>query len=191
MSDINASLRVVNMEYEMYNDGLYFLEQAEKEKNFGDKQRCYRFAIVSFASSFEAFINARLKAKLTIDLTIVKDGKTILDFLINGFSLNNKTVPNELKTIKRKIELLEKLYGVSGQLINSVNFNKFNDEIILLRNSIVHYSHGNFTNVYQQQIDNAALNVSQLFIDTISSFVQVLQIDYPSYFSNKNYIPIE
>lgn len=179
-------IRVVNMAHEMYNDGLYFYEKANKETNFGDIQRCYRFAIVSFASSFEAFINAQLKSKLEEDTTVVNNGANILNFLINGGEL-----PYEIRNIHKKIKILQQLYNVNNQLINSAVFKKFNNEVILLRNGIVHYSYNNFTNVYQNKINIAASSGAQLLRDTINDFVNTLQIDFPSYYHKQNYEPIE
>ncbi|MCH7322898.1 hypothetical protein LZ480_13535 [Solibacillus sp. MA9] len=179
-------IRPVSMAHEMYNDGLYFYEKAKEETNFGDVQRCYRFAIVSFASSFEAFINAQLKSKLEVNVTTIPNGANILNFLING-----GRPPEEIGSIHKKIKILEQLYNVNNQLINSSVFKKFYNEIIVLRNAIVHYSSDKFTSVYQNQINIAVSDGAKLLTDTIRHFVNILPIKFPPYYSNQMYKPIE
>lgn len=150
------------MAYEMYNDGLYFCEQAMIEDTWGDKNRCYRFAIVSFASSFEAFINLFIKKKLEEEKNKIVNGEEIYNFLEGA--ANRK--PKELANIYNKVTLLEKLYDIEkDNLIESQEFKRFKDEIIDIRNKIVHYSYGNFSVIYADKISNAAFNGAKLLRD--------------------------
>ena len=178
--------RVVNMEHEMYNDGLFFYEDSLKQGDFGDQQRCERFAVVSFASSFEAFLNARLKSKLEANPSVVQNGPDILDFLVNGFA-NTKKIPRELTSIRSKVQLLEELYNVRNKLDQAPEYIDFYNKVISLRNSIVHYSYGNFSSVYSSQITHSASVAAKLLRDLIRTFTTITKIEYPTYYNETKY----
>lgn len=178
------------MEHEMYNDGLYFTEQAAKEKFYGDIQRSYRFAVVSFASSFESFINRRLKSELEKDINKVPNGQELLDFLNEGFR-HTSVIPSELRNISKKMRILEVVLGLKVDTFKTADFIIFNEEIIKLRNTIVHYSHSGFTTVYENDLKKAALNGTEFLVNTIQSMCDVSSLEFPAFYSNMNYQPIE
>lgn len=183
-------IRVTNMEHEMYNDGLYFNEQATIETSYGDKQRCYRFAVISFASSFESFINRRLKSELEKDVNKVPNGQILLDFLNEGFN-NISTIPQELKSIAKKLRTLEVFLGLNVDTLKTAEFMVFDKEVIKLRNSLVHYSHSGFTTVYESDLKKSALDGAELLVNTIQSICDVSNLEFPPFYSNKNYHSIE
>lgn len=188
-SEFEDSFRSVSMVHEMYNDGLYFVDQAMKETHFGDKHRCYRFAIVSFASSFESFINTLIRHALFNKSNRTQKEDDILDYLENGFA-QGKDFPEELSSVKRKLNLLGGLYQINKSLSSTYEFKKFNMQIIQLRNAIVHYSHGNFSEVYEQRIISAANEGAQLLREVIKMFETKLNLPNFSYFDKKTYEPI-
>lgn len=183
-------ISVTNMEHEMYNDGLYFNEQATNETFDGDKQRCYRFAVISFASSFESFINRRLKGELEKDKTKISNGQDILDFLNEGFNSSSR-IPTELKSITKKLKSLEVLLGLSLDTLNTSEFEVFDKEVIKLRNSIVHYSHSSFTDVYESDLKKAAQDGAELLVKAVQSICAVSSLEFPPFYSNKEYKSIE
>lgn len=183
-------LRVTNMEHEMYNDGLYFTEQSAKENLYGDIQRCYRFAVVSFASSFESFINRRLKSELEKDVNKVPNGQLLLDFLKEGFK-NTHRIPMELGSIAKKLRTLEVCLGLNVNTLDTADFKTFDQDVIKLRNKIVHYSHSSFTAVYETELKKAALNGAILLVNAIQSMCNVASLEFPHFYSNQNYQPIE
>ncbi|OLN21912.1 hypothetical protein BTO30_12500 [Domibacillus antri] len=181
--------RVVNMDHEMYNDGLYFTEQATKETHFGDIQRCYRFAVVSFASSFESFLNRKIKRILVDDINKVDNGEYLLGFLNQGFEFSK--LPNELRTIDSKLELMEKLLGLNNGELKTTEFMTFNKDIIKLRNAIVHYSHSNFSTLYEKELGAAASTGAKLLVSTISSFCDISCLEFPPFYNKEKYEPIK
>lgn len=183
-------MMITNMEHEMYNDGLYFTEQAIKETFYGDKQRCYRFAIVSYASSFESFLNRHLKSELEKDVNKVPNGQSLLNFLNEGFK-NTSIVPKELRSISKKLRILEVFLGLNVDILKTTDFIVFDKEIIKLRNLIVHYSYSGFKEIYESDLEKAASDGAELLVNTIQSICNVSNLEFPSFYNNRNYHPIE
>jgi len=173
------------MDNEMYNDGLYFMEQAAKSKGTFEKWRYQRFAVISFASSFESFLNRRILSKLNEGVKKVANWKEIKYFLTFG-----GPPPKGFSTIKDKIKVTAKLYGVNYLSINSVKFKKF-QEVIFLRNSIVHYSASNLQKVYGEKIDNISSQAAKLLRDLVKEYCHLLKLEIPSFYLETNYISID
>lgn len=178
---------VVNMEHEMYNDGLYFQEESRLMENSYDKMRAQRFAIVSFATSFESFANRLIVNQLSKKVEEIPNGQDILTFL----SVKNTGFPpKEIKNVYNKLRLMEKLFNLKTKELETKEFDEFK-KIINLRNSIVHYSSGKFKEVYKSEIESLSSDGALLLRNLIKSYSTLLKIDIPDFYRKKEYMQLQ
>ena len=181
-----ASYTLVNMEAEMYNDGQYFLQQSKNvdiEKVF-EKWRYNRFSIISFALSFEAFINSRIVVKLG-EIARDQEQNSIYKCLTKA---NYNFIPRRIRNMYDKIGVLEEIYGLEKDaLTESEHYVLFYKEIIVLRNKIVHYSWSNASDVYGEKLNIAINDVVGFLRAVISDFSNKLNLDTPQYFLEDEY----
>lgn len=133
----NGSVTVVNMGYEMYNDALYFIEEARKSA--GSKFSIWRncraalyFMCQSAESDMTKLIVHSLKQKDASELS--KDQRDLLEHLTNvdrAEDGSNKLISN----IHKKYKYLCTLNGVENPSLPTDY-----EEVTRLRNKITHYS---------------------------------------------------
>jgi len=181
------------MTHEMYNDGLYFKKKARTTISIGERNRCQRFAIISFASSFESFINELIYRELAKrnenkEPLGIRNGGLILEWLKTGVIKNEKKrerAINETSSIKKKLKIISSLYKIKN-IANYYEYKRF-QRIIRLRNKVVHYSKGNYSSLYGENILHT-LNVSDDFLRLlIMRICQELRCLTPNYFLQTEY----
>lgn len=78
---ITNAIEATNISWDMFNDGLYFKEQAELSKNDRERERCYRTSLMNFCASVEAWIYKIMLDSLVKKKELSKREKDILKFL--------------------------------------------------------------------------------------------------------------
>lgn len=180
-------ITVVNMANEMYNDGLYYQEQALLAEGSFDKWRFQRSAIISFATSFESYTNLYIVNKLNQKADILPNEEKILTFLTKRVSYGPLA---EIRNIYNKMRFMEKLYGLRDRELETQAFAEF-QKVIDLRNSIVHYSHGRFNEIYGADVEEVASSGSELLRKLVFEHCSLMNISVPSYYEAETYSQIK
>ncbi|OAT71891.1 hypothetical protein [Parageobacillus thermoglucosidasius] len=195
-NDMPSSIIITNMPQEMYNDGLYYLNEAKKlncDQRFA-KWRFFRSAIINFCISTETFLHQTIVHHLKQKNTLNKYEQDWLDFLENP----NSTI--DIKTLKHGINVKSKFINVLGWIISSDltknhdYMSKFNNykNLTEFRNKIVHYSTSNHSPVYRQ-IENWANQAPDIASEMIIAIHHVAPIhaNPPSWVLSKAYIDFD
>ncbi|GGG19026.1 hypothetical protein GCM10007425_11960 [Lysinibacillus alkalisoli] len=164
---------------EMYYEALHFSSLAQLESDDVLKRRYSRFAIISYATSFEALLNYYLR-KETSELK-GNQYRDVFNYLQYGRPQYEP--PHILNTVRSKIELLGKLTkGESKIVLDSFAFKQFEEDIIHLRNNILHYAHGNFSEVYGATLHEAAAKGASALQHVLAEMKENLNVIPPSFF---------
>lgn len=206
-NDRNGNFKTTgnHLDEELCNDGLFFAEMAKKEENLLIKERYQRAAIVSFAASFEAFLNRSIFELLGQNREVrekVTSGHKIFNYL-NGA---NKPTPQRLSSVTSKMILLEEICNALITEKNTKNkkannkqakvrlivdknyliaFNAF-EEIILMRDNLVHFSHSKFTELHKEEFEKLSSEGFMRFEKIITTICRLLKIQLPIYISFRN-----
>jgi hypothetical protein len=195
-NDLSSSIIITNMPQEMYNDGLYYLNEAKKlncDQRFA-KWRFFRSAIINFCISTESFLHQTIVHYLKQKNRPNKYEQDWLDYLVNP----NSTIDH--KSLKYGISIYPKFVKVLGWVISSDleknrdYMSKFNNykNLAEFRNKIVHYSTSNHSPVYSQ-IENWANQAPNIVSEMIIAIHDVAPIDThsPNWVSSKTYIDFD
>lgn len=164
---------------EMYYEALYFAEKSKNETDLPLKRRYSRYAIISYATSFEALLNYYLR-KETSELK-GNQYKDVFNYLQYGRP--HYEPPHILNTVRSKIELLGKLTkGDSVAVIKSEAFHTFEEDVIHLRNNILHYAHGNFSEVYGETLHRSAVRGAIATQNLLAEMKEQLNVIPPTFF---------
>jgi hypothetical protein len=163
------SLAVVNMGEELFNDGLFYSEQAflNKDQPF-IKWRYCRSAIISYCASAEAEMAKLIAFSLNRQQGLTNDQERILRFISDPNA--QFAPPVELLKIQSKYDLLRNLNGLP-----TVSIDKHYDDLTKLRNKIIHYTFSGKDKVYSDTILDSVRNardVVRTFILDLYSIVQ-------------------
>jgi hypothetical protein len=198
-NDLSSSIIITNMPQEMYNDGLYYLNEAKKlncDKHFA-KWRFFRSAIINFCISTESFLHQTIVHYLRQKKSLNKLNKYETDWLDYLENPNSSVEMNKLKygtSVKKKfIKVLG--WVISSDLEKNQDYmSKFNNykNLAEFRNKIVHYSTSYHSSVYTQ-IENWANQAPNIVSEMIIAIHDVAPIDThsPNWVSSKTYIDFD
>lgn len=178
-NDINFGLILTSMPHEMRNNGDYFKNAALNESDFYLKNRDQIFSIISYAISYESLLNLYIAGKLSKMSHLTKEQKKILNYLKVNSSSNT---PEKLRSIHKKLRLLEEIYKLKKKSLETKEFNDFNNSVIQLRNKIVHFSHAGHHEVYGTQCENISRTGDKLLIDACESLCKGIGVELPDYY---------
>lgn len=180
-SDVNGSLYVTSMPHEMMNNGDFFKNVALNESDFYIKNRNQIFSIVSYAISYESLLNLLIADKLLQMTSLTKEQKGILNYLKVD---SNRNTPMKLRNIHKKIRFLEEIYKLKKKSLETKEFQEFYNNVIQLRNKIVHYTHSGHHLVYGQKCESICKTGDKLLIEACRSLCGKIGIEIPEYYKN-------
>ncbi|NRS51969.1 hypothetical protein [Brevibacillus sp. HB2.2] len=178
---------VVNMGDEMFNDGLFYTEQAvlHQDKLF-NKWRYCRSAIISYCASAEAemskLIATSLKKSLCQDPNSNPEYEKILNYISDPNIQGGP--PRQLNGIQSKYDLLRELNGLTDATID-----RQYQELTWLRNKIIHYTFKSSNEVYSATIldsANEARETIKRFILELHSIANENPPDWVNYTSSRD-----
>lgn len=182
MSEKPSAVRIVNMGEEMFNDALYFVEQARMSTaNPYSLWRNCRAAILYFCMSAESDLSKLIVLSLKRHSELNAEQEDILDFLINSSRVSG-AIPEKLKTIKKKYKYLCKINGV-----NKTNLPTEYEKLTSLRNMITHYSFSQNESVYSQTILEDTERALPIIQDFIAHIWDVANLRTPTWISHESY----
>lgn len=136
--DLQATL--LKVPQELYEDAVFFLNQATTATESRVELRYKRVALICFCSSTEAWINSQLRSYISHKAPRSDYDQTIIDFIEQS---TMRRIPEDCRTIKKRLyNCVAKVF--TGAIVDSRirRINAFEDYIDLseARNAIVHYA---------------------------------------------------
>ncbi|SCW86176.1 hypothetical protein SAMN04487970_10774 [Paenibacillus tianmuensis] len=175
---VMGRITITNMGNEMFNDGLFYVEQAEKLENQESKFNHWRYcraAIISFCAAAEAEIAKLIVGSLKKQSRLSPDDKRILKFLTDP-NFKTKNIPTDLASISRKYNYLRKLNKLKWKSLDA----KY-DNLTKLRNKIIHYSFSAHDAVYSDNIFMASKDASVIVKNYIKELYTVANENPPQW----------
>lgn len=189
---MRGSVTITNMSSEMFNDALFYKEQAQKTENIFTKWRYYRSALINYCISVEAWVNKLL----TVELEKRQSAEPLVDKYQKLYSslIEDLEFPPQgikLSNYKKLKEYLPELYGF--KVLPDSSLDNVIDKYIKItkyRNKIIHYSQGNYKTVYNTEdlkecIDNAPKNIEELFNELNNASEKLKELGYPLWFKER------
>jgi hypothetical protein len=165
---VSAGAMIVNFPEEMFNDAMYFLEQAKnlsaENNNTWLRWRYLRASIIFSFSSFESYLNSFIKAR--IQVIPDKAFANVFDEAKFSWQFSLDTIFPELTGQKIANKLLKEAKRIAR-----------------IRNSLVHYS-GDTQRIYEESnpeginVNNAEKGV-QMVRDMIKQMNNLVGLKYP------------
>ncbi|KKX56357.1 hypothetical protein [Brevibacillus borstelensis] len=180
-----ARVVVTNMGNEMFNDGLFYTEQAElhKDQQF-NKWRYCRSAIICFCVAAEAELAKLIAHSLRKQPHLSPEYTEILLFLTDPNS--DKPIPKKLKNIRKKYNLLRRLNGLRPQKPDQRYM-----ELTELRNKIIHYTFSSHEDVYAGTILDSTKIARDAVRDFIADLYSIVRETPPEWVNNNSSIDIQ
>lgn len=181
-------MKIVNMGQEMYNDALYFVEQARAcyNKQFSLWRNC-RMALYCMCQSAESDMS-----KLIV-ISLERIGLMNLDAVQSDLydHLTNPTRSNDgphrlIKNIYKKYGYLCELNGIPNAMLPSDY-----EQVIKLRNKITHYSFSKNSDVYLSTMLVDTERALGSVRDFIKHIWKVASSEYPRWIDQTAYKEIE
>jgi len=175
---VMGRLIVSNMGNEMFNDGLFYTEQAEIQDNQFNRWRYCRAAIISFCAAAEAEISKLIVKSLKKQSKLYSDDRKVLRFLTEP-NIKSKNIPTVLASNRRRYNYLRKINDLDRKSLNM----KY-DDLTKLRNMIIHYSYSSHDTVYSDTLLETSKAASEIVRDYIKELYEITNETLPQWINN-------
>jgi len=162
---------ITNMPEEMFNDALFYQEQANSAQGIFEKWRFLRSSIVNFCASAEAWVQNFIVAKLRAKQSPNQREQDWLDFL----TIPGSSYPGSTTVKSRFFSILSMALDIN--LRNNQDYQAVVDkyiEIANLRNHLLHFSAAYHSEVYNDgKVEYYSSNAPQIVGELIKKICSI------------------
>lgn len=176
---MNGSVTVLQMSSEMFNDALFYRERAlEANISQFDRRRYLRTSLIFFCCSVESWVNKVIVHQFKKKAYLTREERDILIKLEDPDDPRGKII-NIPKKLRR---IFPKALGVDA---NNALIERYL-QLSKVRNSIIHFSPGNFEDAYNENDLTTLVNEAPQIIEELmySYYPQNIN-DRPNWFGDR------
>jgi len=173
---------ITNMPEEMFNDALFYLENARTTSEQFAKWRYYRSSIVNFCASAEAWVQDIIVKSFRSKPTT---GNSKIQKWLDFLTIPGSPLPGKLDVNNRFNNILSLALNID--LNNNTIYQKafgYYFELTNIRNTLLHYSVASFDIIYKNgTIEGYAENAPNIIMDLIYTICEVSGSSKPVWLS--------